>query len=91
MLICFVIGGQRHCFFIPIIEWPWPWLPGPGPHPNYPQLIQDASFLGSVQASLKNVSDDGVRAALHSGINAALKALQTRAGEHVTITQTAAK
>lgn len=90
MWICFRYGGFEHCFYLPVVLWPWGPGKGPGPGPvNYPQLIQDATFVASVSASLSNVSDDGVRAALQGGINAALTALQNRAGENVTIKQAA--
>jgi hypothetical protein len=86
MWICFL----GHCYYIPVVIWPWGpgHTPGPGPV-NYPQLIQDATIVASVNAALSNVSDEGVRGALQSGINAAVSALQKRAGGDVTIKQTA--
>ncbi|HVN05015.1 MAG TPA: hypothetical protein VMT86_11390 [Bryobacteraceae bacterium] len=85
MLICIRVGGVEHCYFIPIVLWPvTPVKPGPGPV-NYPQLFQDGVLVASFQAALSNVADEGVRSALQSGVAAAMKALQSRAGEHVTV------
>ncbi len=83
MEICFTIAGHRHCFFIPILEWPhFPPHPDPGP---YRDLLQDAILVNSIQGAVKNISDIAVRNALQHGVGAAIGALQKRAGEGVTI------
>jgi len=83
--ICIKIGAQLHCYPIPIIEFPVTFHhPGPGPV-NYPQLLQDALLLTSLQAAAKNIADTGVRGAIDNGIGVALKALAKRGGEHISI------
>lgn len=85
MRICFNIGGQEHCFEVPVIVTPIPSRPGePGPI-NYPQLIQDAVLVASLQAAAQEAYDDGVRDALQAGMNGAIEALRRRAGDHVRI------
>jgi hypothetical protein len=84
MIICFKLGGQEHCYDIPVIEIPLgPHRPGPGPV-NYPQLLRDATILASLQAAAQHVSDAGVRDAVHSGIKTAVEALQRRGGAHIS-------
>jgi hypothetical protein len=90
MNICVTIGGREHCYEIPVIMFPiGPHRPGPGPI-NFPQAIREATILASVQAAADSVSDAGVRGALQNGINAALEALQKRAGAHVKFENTVA-
>jgi hypothetical protein len=85
MTICFTINKIRHCYTIPVFVVPMtPHLPGPGPV-NYPQLIEDAVLLASMQVFTSKASDAGVSKALRGGLDAAIKALQARAGENVTI------
>ena len=80
MVIC--IDG--HCYEVVIIDnWPPPWH-GPGPI-NYPQLLQDASLVASMESMSKKAADDGVRDALQGGINAAIEAMQNRAADGVEI------
>ncbi len=57
---------------------------------SYAELFQDASLIASLQASLSQVSDAGVRGALQEGIHAATRAIQARVGEHFTIEDEAA-
>jgi hypothetical protein len=84
MVICFRVGGIEHCYYIPVIEWP-PWWPhGPGPV-NYPQLLQDATLVATVQSLAARVEDQGVREAILGGSRIATQALQERAGDHVRI------
>jgi len=82
MVICF--GG--HCY--EIVEIPFllgPSRPGPGPI-NFPELFRDATIVASIQSAVAtHVTDPGVRAALLSGTNAAVEALQKRGGSHVTV------
>ena len=52
---------------------------------EYSGLIEDASIIASVNEVAKNVSDAGARDAMHSGVKAAIQALQKRAGKSVTI------
>jgi hypothetical protein len=85
MKICFRIGKIEHCYTLPILEIPVTWhIPGPGPV-NYPQFIEDAVLLASVQALASKASDGGIRKALQAGFDTAIQALQKRAGEHVTV------
>jgi hypothetical protein len=85
MTICIKIGPIKHCFVIPVLQYPVHWkIPGPGPV-NYPQLFQDGMLLASLQAASKDVSDEHVRGALDAGIATAIKALGKRAGEHVSV------
>lgn len=85
MEICFRIGGQTHCYVIPVVEAPIGIVrPGPGPI-NYSELVQDALLIASLQATANRVSDDGVRSALQGGIGAAMEALRARGGEHVSL------
>lgn len=89
MTICFIIGGQRHCYEIPVVEIPFaPHGPGPGPV-NYPWLISDATVMASIQAAANKVTDDGARSVLQGGINAALQAIQKRGGNHISFEGTA--
>jgi hypothetical protein len=84
MEICFVVGGKKHCYWIPIYVWPPIIIKGPGPV-NYQELVADASVLGSIQELTKSVGDAGVRSALQSGVAEAVKAMQKRAGAEVTV------
>jgi len=85
MMICFTIGGVRHCYFIPIYEWPIH-IPKVGPGPvNYPQFLTDAALVASLHQAAQSVSDERVREALVHGATEALKALQARAGEHAEV------
>ena len=90
MEICITFGGKRHCFWIPIFEYPIHIVKGPGPV-NYEALIQDAILVASVQAAANKVSDSKVGAALHSGVENAMKAMQAHAGEGVEIHTTDAR
>jgi hypothetical protein len=84
MEICFRIGDAEHCYAVPVVEMRLsPHLPGIGPK-NFPQLLRDATILASLQAA-NQVSDDGARNALHSGIDAAVRALKIRGGSFVSI------
>lgn len=84
MKICFRIGGQEHCYDIPVVEIPVPvYRPGPGPI-NYPPFLYDATLVASIEAVANKVTDAGVRNALQSGILAAVKALKARGGDHVS-------
>lgn len=85
MEICFTVNGVRHCYFLPVFAWPFNWgRPGPGPV-NYPPLVQDVFVLASARAAFENIGDSAVREAALNGVNQALKAVQSRAGEHVTL------
>ena len=85
MLICITIGGKKHCFVVPIIEFSLAkYRPRPGPV-NFPELFRDATILASVHAAASHVSDPGVREALNNGIKVSAAALANRAGEHVNI------
>jgi hypothetical protein len=91
MEICITFGGKKHCFFLPIYQYPINWgRPGPGPV-NYPALFQDAIIVASLGDLVKHVSDEGVRGALQHGVTAALKGMQDRAGKDVTINAPAAR
>jgi len=87
MVICFRFGAIEHCYYIPpIVIWP-PWGPhGPGPE-NYPALIQDASFVATMQDLSVRVEDQGAREALLAGTREALGMIQKRAGDHVRIAE----
>jgi len=52
---------------------------------DYSELIVDASIVASIQEVAKNASDAGISNALQGGIEAAIQALQKRAGKSVTI------
>ena len=85
MRICITFAGVRHCFEVPILEWPIKFkIPGPGPI-NYPQLLQDGILISSFQGAAKTISDSAVRGAVENGLGAALKAMQKRAGEGISI------
>jgi hypothetical protein len=84
MIICFRIGGQEHCYDIPVFEIPLiPYRPGPGPI-NYPAFIYDASVVALSHAAAAKVADERVRGALQDGIKAAVEALKKRGGEHIS-------
>jgi hypothetical protein len=54
---------------------------------HYGSLFSDASVVGAIQMATKTISDSGTRAALESGIAAAVKAMEKRgAAEKVKIT-----
>jgi hypothetical protein len=85
MRICIKVGSTLHCYLIPVVEFPVSFrIPGPGPV-NYPQLIQDAVLVASLQAAAEKAADANVRGALQRGVGAAVQALQKRGGEHVTV------
>ncbi len=90
MEICITINGKRHCFWVPIYEYPVIFHKGPGPV-NYEALIQDVTLVASIQAAASKVSDPKASAALHSGVEAAMKAMQAHAGEGVEIHATNAR
>jgi len=84
MVICFFLGGREHCYYIPVVEIPVP-VPTPGPGPvNYPYLVYDATILASAQALVAKITESSVQSALQNGIGAAVQALKTRGGEHVS-------
>jgi hypothetical protein len=56
--------------------------PGPG---NYDKLLQDGMLLSLMQRAAGRISDSGFRTAVEHGLAAGLKAMQNRAGEHVSI------
>jgi hypothetical protein len=85
MEICINYGGRRHCFFLPVLEFPVNWgRPGPGPV-NYPALFQDAILLASVSNAVKQITDENVRKSVQEGISAGFRAAQKHAGGDVTI------
>ena len=84
MEICITFGGKRHCFWIPIFEYPITIIKGPGPV-NYEALIADATLVASIRAAAAKVSDQKVSAALMGGVESAIKAMQAHAGEGVEI------
>jgi hypothetical protein len=85
MEICFKLGGQWHCYYIPILFYPIDWgLPGPGPV-NYPAVIQDAIILASAQKAVAKVSDETARRGVEHAITAGFAAIQKRAGADVKI------
>jgi hypothetical protein len=85
MEICFTINGIRHCFIIPVLEWPVNWkIPGDGPV-NYPPLIQDAIILAAFKNAVEKIGDASVREVVQSGIKQGAAALQRLAGSHVAI------
>lgn len=87
MEICIRIGGTRHCFWLPIYEYPIVLHKGPGPV-NYEALIHDATLVATIQNAANKVSDPKVSGALHNGVQAAVKAMQAHAGEGVEIRAT---
>jgi hypothetical protein len=84
MEICITFGGKKHCFFLPIYEYPIIVFK-PRPPGNYDWLIHDASLVATLQHAATKVNDSKVQEALNSGIAAAVKAMQARAGEGVEI------
>ena len=48
---------------------------------NYTNLFLDASIVGGIHEVTKGISDSGTRAALESGLAAAVKAMEKRGGE----------
>jgi len=69
MEICINYGGRRHCFFLPVLEFPVNWgRPGPGPV-NYPALFQDAILLASVSNAVKQITDENVRKFLQAFVD----------------------
>ena len=89
MEICIRIGEVEHCYYIPVIFWPWSHRPPPGPGPvNYPTMLHDAVLVASVQQAAREARDEGVRVALERGVDAAVDAMQQRAGAHVQIRNT---
>jgi hypothetical protein len=51
----------------------------------YPELYTDASTVNTISHFTQTIADKGVRDSIQSGIDSAVKALQKRAGENVTI------
>lgn len=52
---------------------------------DYSGLVADASIVASITEVVKNVSDAGVRDALHGGVRTAIQALEKKAGKNVTV------
>jgi hypothetical protein len=89
MEICINYGGKRHCFFLPVMEFPVRWgRPGPGPI-NDPAFIQDVMILASVSNVAKHLTNEKIRKALDDGLSASFKAAQENAGPDVTINASA--
>lgn len=86
MVIC--IDG--HCYDVVIIDH-WPPQPRPGGPMNYGQLFHDASLVASLESTAKKAADGGVRNALQGGIDAAVKAMQSRAADGVVIRSSSAQ
>jgi hypothetical protein len=85
MVICFTLGGVKHCFNLPVVEIPFV-FPKHGPGPiNYPAFISDATIVTSLQALAKKISDTNVREAVERGHSAAIEAMQKHYGSEVTI------
>jgi hypothetical protein len=85
MEVCFSINGVRHCFVLPVMEFPVSWgRPGPGPV-NYPPFIQDAIILASLEVAIERLGEGAVRDSARQGIRQALDVLQSRAAEGVAI------
>ncbi len=63
----------------------WPPLPGhpTGEYGAGTHLLVDFAVVDGINQAAKNVTDDGTRAALQSGVDAAVKALKARAGDQV--------
>jgi hypothetical protein len=85
MEICFSLNGVRHCFVVPVMEFPVIWgHPGPGPV-NYPPFIQDAIILASLEAATERLGEGAVRESARNGIRQALDVLQSLGAEGVAI------
>jgi hypothetical protein len=84
MEICFFRNGEWHCHYIPVYYIPWVGVVPP-PNGNYYHLLHDASIIASLQQAANQLSDEGARSALNSGIESALSALKARAGTDVQI------
>jgi hypothetical protein len=84
MEICMRIGNETHHYAVPIVENAIR-LPVVPIRNNYPPFLYDAVLVASAQATANRVSDDHVRAALQAGIKAAMKALEARAGDHISV------
>jgi hypothetical protein len=85
MWICWKLPhGKKVCHWIPIYyEIPkFPRFPEPGP---YDELIIDATILATINEATKHVADKGLRQSLEGGVAAALKSMQARAGEEVSV------
>ena len=85
MTVSITANGQEHSYVIPVFDIPITFHP---PHPwpnNYPTVLFDLALIASLHAAASKLSDDDVRNALHSGIQAALEAAQKRAGNHIKV------
>jgi hypothetical protein len=51
----------------------------------YPELIRDVAYIASLEEAIKGIADTEARQALQGGISTAIKALQKRVGDEVTI------
>lgn len=88
MEICFTIAGIRHCFQLPVVQFPVHWGHPGGPI-NYPPFIQDLIILTSINEVTQHLGEGNVRETARKGIAEAFKALQSHAPEGVEIGQVA--
>jgi hypothetical protein len=90
MEICFPLpNGKRICIYIPIYVIPivFPPIPHPDPGP-YRGLFQDATILTAVNEVAKHLTDETLRRSLQGSIAEGIKAMQTKAGEGITVSLT---
>jgi hypothetical protein len=90
MRICFTINGIRHCYYIPIVLYPIQ-IPKPHPPENYEYLVSDATIVATIADLAGKLSDNRVGEAIQGGVQGALKAMQTHAGQGVEIQLTSAR
>ena len=79
--ICFVESG--FCYNLnqyPPIAWE-PFVLEEGDVSNYTSLLTDAQAVVAIHEATKGISDRGARAALESGIAAAVKAIEKRGAD----------
>jgi hypothetical protein len=86
--ICFSQGGKNVCYYYPVFGPPvqeHPALETEGEH--YTSLYLDTALVQSIHQATSQISDSGTRAAMKSGIAAAVAAMEKRgAAEKVKIT-----
>jgi hypothetical protein len=83
MKVCVVVNGVQHCWWIPIYEVQWQL--GPDPGPEYTHVLTDATILGTIRSLANQLVSAEAKEALHSGLNHSLKAVQSKAGQGISI------
>ena len=78
--MCITVEKQRVCFIVPTKGpiWKDPLPPWAQEDSGYGALVNDLSLMSSIKDFADGISDKDVKQAIHSGLHAALSAVQKR-------------